>query len=819
MNETRQNPSAGRQLAAILFADIAGYTALMQKDEATASNLLRRFQKELEKKVAENNGNIVNFYGDGALCVFPVPIDAVRCAMELQTAFGVAPRVPVRIGLHSGTVTYEGDKIFGDSVNLASRIESMGIPGAVLFSKKIRDDIKNNPDLKIRLLGSFAFKNVEEEMEVFALANDGFAIPKRKEMKGKLQPESNLFNRWLVSALAIVLLALTGWWGWGKMISTNDAGDVVSTIAVLPFSNLSTDPKNEFYSSGVHEDILNKLAGLQNLKVISRTSVVKYRDSEEDLKDIGKRLGARYIVEGSVMRMEDQVRVMARLFDASTDQSLWSEEYNSTLSDVFGLQSSIAQKIANTLKTKINEKEKNQLNAVLTRTPEAYDNFIKARNILNASRVPYEKLKQAIGLLNKAVAADGQFNEGWALLAIAESELSAQEREFDGKEEEARLAADRAEAALQKAQALNPESAVTLRAQGYFQLKVKEDEISALRSYDQALEANPNDYETLLDQGMMYIYMGKSDRALSNFTRAFDLNKENGFVNYMLKTGYDMSRQYEKIPPLLELLLELEPEKTHYKVEAAYFQFLADGSLESFHAFEDAVQRVERTEKCDTRTVQDNQAVVAMVNGDFESYFNYWTGTWDRHHASHGNWSCPMILNDETNQARLLIEYGNEKLAAEIIETAKTSATRPINENSVCIFDKQVLEPKLDFLSGDSLQARRKFETMVSKVMQNNKFPRGAVEKMVLLQTADMVAPDRVYDIYQEVMNAPVSIVGMEKICADPFTYPNLLKHPKFLAEVRQDGRFVGFLEHYDLHRRGLIPAGHHHHEEGGNSH
>lgn len=799
-----------RQLAAILFADIAGYTALMQKDESNASILLNLFQKNLEFNIDEYNGRIVNFYGDGALCVFENPLEAIRCAMYLQKNWQNEPVVPVRIGVHMGTVVFDEGKVYGNSVNLASRIESMGIPGAVLFSDTIKNEIKNQADIHFTSLGKFSFKNVDDEMEVFAIANDGYVVPKKEDITGKFS-DKKANNKWVVSAVSALILMVVIGMVWNGFFRHEAGQDSISTLAIMPFTNFGSDESNEFYSAGVHEDIINKLAGLKNLKVISRTSVMNYQNSAEDLKAIGKRLGARYIVEGSLMRMNDQVKVRARLFDASKDQSLWSEEYDGKLEDVFGMQSTIAQRIANSLKTRITDKEQNQLSAILTRTPEAYDNFIKARTILNGSQLSYENLKLSIRMLEKAVTADDQFTDGWALLSIARSELYDRESQFDNKEKEAKLASEDALKALDKAKNLNPESAITYRAEGFYKVKVKDDEIEGLRSYDKALELSPNDYEILMDQGMMYIYMGKPDLALSNFERAHVLNQENGFLHYLLKTGYELSKQYEKIPPLLEKLLELEPDKTHYKVEAKYFQFLSDGRLESWHEFEDAIKTIEITDNCDMRTVKDNQAVVAMINGDFDSYINFWEGAWDSHHASHGNWSCPAILNDETNKARLLIEFGDTAFASQIIETAIKSSTRPINENSVCIFDKNVLIPKFDFLSGDSVSARKKFDQIVSQVLQNNKFPRGAVERRVLLQTADLVAPERVYDIYKEVVNSPVSIIGLEAICADPFTYPNLLKHPAFLEEVKKDGRFIEFLEHYQLHKRGIIPAGHHH--------
>ena len=208
--------SKNRRLAAILFADIVGYTALMQKDETQASILIRHFQQQLEKEVIAHNGKIVNFYGDGALCTFQIPIEAVRAAMALQIAFQNEPKVPVRIGIHSGTVTYEGDKIFGDSVNITSRIESMGIAGGILISKKVRDEVKNNPDLKLQSLGNFEFKNVEEPMAVFALANEGMVVPTKAQLKNQVPVKAKGFSRWIVPLfISALLLAGISYWQFG----------------------------------------------------------------------------------------------------------------------------------------------------------------------------------------------------------------------------------------------------------------------------------------------------------------------------------------------------------------------------------------------------------------------------------------------------------------------------------------------------------------------------------------------------------------------------------------------------------------------------
>lgn len=185
--QNKQHSTQTRQLAAILFADIAGYTALMQKDEATARQMLDKFHFTISTKVDEHTGQVVNNYGDGCVCTFGSAVAAVQCAKELQEEFQLLPKVPVRIGLHSGDVFFEKDNVYGDSVNIASRIESLGVPGAVLFSKRIKMHIANQSEFKVELIGEFDFKNVDKSMEVFALANNGFVIPKKEDLRGKIK--------------------------------------------------------------------------------------------------------------------------------------------------------------------------------------------------------------------------------------------------------------------------------------------------------------------------------------------------------------------------------------------------------------------------------------------------------------------------------------------------------------------------------------------------------------------------------------------------------------------------------------------------------
>lgn len=206
--------SPARKRAAILFADIIGHTSLMHRDEDHAFILLRRFHEKMEEEVAEHHGRIINFYGDGALCIFQNSLDAMLCAMAVQASFEESPHIPVRIGVHSGSVVFYGDFVYGDSVNITSRIESLGVDRAVLCSGNIKRDLINHPEIETVSLGNFDFKNVVESMEVFALANNGFTVPKRNEMNGKLKlpnRKSVHFVRWLLLMAIIAIVGLACW--------------------------------------------------------------------------------------------------------------------------------------------------------------------------------------------------------------------------------------------------------------------------------------------------------------------------------------------------------------------------------------------------------------------------------------------------------------------------------------------------------------------------------------------------------------------------------------------------------------------------------
>jgi adenylate cyclase len=258
-----------RQLTAIMFADIAGYTALMQEDEELALQLRHKLQKKLEEEVAAHDGLLLEFKGDGALCCFTSTIEAVRAAVALQLEMQKEPVVPLRIGIHTGDVVLAENTIYGDGVNIASRMESFAIPGSIFISGKVYDDIKNQKDILTVSLGKYLLKNVKEALEIFAVSNPGIIIPDTNHLEGK-----------------------------GEKVPENR--ELEKSIIVLPFVNMSNDPEQEYFSDGLTEELISKLSRLKNMRVVSRTTSMQYKGTTKDIKTIGRENGVHYIIEGSV---------------------------------------------------------------------------------------------------------------------------------------------------------------------------------------------------------------------------------------------------------------------------------------------------------------------------------------------------------------------------------------------------------------------------------------------------------------------------------------------------------------------------------------
>ena len=373
-----------RQLVAILFADMTGYTALMQENETLAREKRRKLKSVLDESVLKFHGKMLQYYGDGSLSIFNSAIDAVNSALHIQHLLLQAPKVDVRIGIHIGDVIIEEEAIFGDGVNIASRIESLAMPGSILVSDKVFDEIKNQEAIKSVELGYFELKNVKQPLRVHAISNMGVVVPSRESMKGKTRSPSN-------------------------------------KLAVLPFVNMSADPENEYFSDGITEELLNSLTKVDGLQVTSRTSVFAFKGKNDDIRDIAIQLNVDKILEGSVRKSGNRVRITAQLINAADGYHIWSENYDRDLTDIFDVQDEISGIIANRLKENLIGTKPQAKPPV--KNINAYTNYLKGLHYRN--KLTPADARTAIKFFEEAIAIEPSYALAYAMIAEAYSYLGS----------------------------------------------------------------------------------------------------------------------------------------------------------------------------------------------------------------------------------------------------------------------------------------------------------------------------------------------------------------------------------------------------------
>ena len=395
-----------------MFTDIVGYSALMQENEQEAVFLLNRYKRIIEKSLEESGGTLVQFYGDGSLQSFDGALQAVDCGLALQRAFRLKPAIPVRIGIHLGEVLHKGGFMYGDSVNIASRIESLGVANSILLSKKVYDELQNKPNLTFKSLGQFKFKNIKAKQEVFAVANDDLQIPLAKEMGGKVD-EVNLI-KYLPWFLIAIFVAIGTFFLKSKIVSVEEAE---RSVAVLPFKNLSSDQDLNYFGDGIMDDILTNLAQLEELKVISGTSSLLYKNQSKSIPEIAKELDVSYIVVGSVQRDTEKMKIAAQLIRAQDDHQIWARNYIRDVSAVLEIQSEVSSDIANSLQSKISPGNISHMKQVPTESLEAYNLYQEGRHLLLTRG--REEMQQSIEKFSAAIEIDPEFDRAWSEKATA----------------------------------------------------------------------------------------------------------------------------------------------------------------------------------------------------------------------------------------------------------------------------------------------------------------------------------------------------------------------------------------------------------------
>jgi len=492
-----------RQLAAIMFTDIEGYTALMQQNEGKAIQARNKHRQIFNSITEKYNGKILQYYGDGTLSVFDSAIDAVKCAIEMQIGFQQDPAIPVRIGIHTGDIIFSEEEIIGDGVNVASRIESLAVPGSIFISEKVYDEIKNQESIKASILKTFKLKNIETPIKVYAISNAGLIVPNPEDIKGKTEtdptslPEKQEQNKSKIRkgvSLAIIIATIIAtliviYLKFGTSIKSS-SGNLEKSIAVLAFENMSGDPDQEYFSDGISEEILNSLTNIDGLKVAGRTSAFSFKRKNEDIRIIGEKLNVKMVLEGSVRKSGNRMRITAQLINVEDGFHIWSETYDREIEDIFAIQEDIANRIVEKLKLQVQESAKD---AVRTHNIEAYDLLLKGIYFLNKD---YEGTKKALEYFQKAVEFDPDYATAYALIGDTYTNYAAYG--FMSNAE----AYSHARTAAQKAISLNEHEPRAHKILAYVHLNYDWDWEAALSEYNKAIQYGldaPNHFITFYD--------------------------------------------------------------------------------------------------------------------------------------------------------------------------------------------------------------------------------------------------------------------------------------------------------------------------------
>ena len=509
-----------RQLAAIMFTDIVGYTALMERDEKLAISLRNRHRDTFEMTTDAFNGKIVQYFGDGTLSIFKSTVEAVECAVEMQSAFLKEPQIPVRIGVHVGDIIHSKDDIIGDAVNVASRIESCAVAGSILISDKVHDQIRSHRHIKSKFLDAYEFKNIETAIPIFAIANEGLKVPVASKLKGKFkdnfiresQKTSSKKKNMIFGAIGLFALLLFSYFQFfqQKRVIENQS------IAVLPFINLSQDKDAEIFRDGMTDDILTNLSKIKELHVSSRISVMRYKNTKKSISEIAKELGVEYLLEGSIRKYGNKIRVTAQLINANSDELLLSENYDKTITDIFAIQTELSEEIVEALDLNISFEEQKSIEIVPERNIEAYKLLLQGKN--EADKRNVESLRKSIELFQQAIAIDPNYAEAYA------------------------------------------EVAHSIYLQTYHASRTYIEAGKLANEYlDKAEQLNPKLSRIYSVKGLIFTTVGKIDLAKSAFNKALELSPNDVIARYQFATLHYYTQEYEKQLVQAEMAYRLDP--------------------------------------------------------------------------------------------------------------------------------------------------------------------------------------------------------------------------------------------------------------------
>jgi adenylate cyclase len=533
-----------RKLAAILVSDVAGYSRLAGADEDRTLARLRALRSDLiDPIISVHRGRLVKRTGDGSIIEFRSVVDAVRCAIEVQTGMiernaGVPPekRIEFRVGIHVGDVVEESDgDLMGDGVNIAARLEGIAKPGAICLSEQAYWQVKGRLDLRVTDLGATQLKNIAEPVHVYSLE-----VGQPAEAKPPLSaiaavkpetpaPRKSVWpSRWpaLAAVAALVLLAVAGGWTMlgGRLTRPAQAGHL--SIVVLPFANLSGDPAQDYFADGITENLTTDLSRIKDSFVIARNTAFTYKGKAIDAKEIGKELGVRYVLEGSVQRDQNRVRVNAQLIDAESGAHLWADRFDEDVADLFKLQDEVVARLADTLGYELIKAE--AVKGARSTNPDANDLVMRGWGLIfdPALFSDKEKVYAARALFEQALAIDP--NSAQVIAGVAGTYF--REHLFgwgnSGTDYDAKILGQ-----ADRASALAPDYDQPYLFKGFY-LTDSHRFAEAIGTAEAGLAVNPNDPNLYLARAGPEIALGRFDQAKSDLQQAIRLSPRDPFVGF-----------------------------------------------------------------------------------------------------------------------------------------------------------------------------------------------------------------------------------------------------------------------------------------------
>ncbi len=597
-----------RQLAAIMFTDIVGYTALMGNDEQKAFDFLK-INRNIQKPIIDEfNGRWIKELGDGVMASFNSVSDAVKAAIQIQEACNKAKEFQLRIGIHLGEVVFENDDVFGDGVNIASRIQAIASPGCIYISESVQNNVSNKQGIETRFIKQEFLKNVKEPINIYEVMTASAVVSSNPTMQKS----------------------------------------VAKSIVVLPFENMSPEKDQDYFCDGITEEIINTLAHIDSLKVIARTTSFAFKGKYVDVRNIGKELGVEMILEGSLRKSGNRLRITAQLIRVSDGTHIWSEKYDREMKDIFEIQDELSLAIVEELKIHLFEEERKQILKIKTQNLAAYNYYLKGRYYWNNSRTK-EGIEKTIRYYEQAIEADPDYALAYAGLAIAHTVAA------DWGFMKAKKALPKIKEFQTRALGLDNSLAEIHSSLMYSYAFIEWNWEKAEMEYKKSVELNPNSPEVHHIYAIFQVCLGNIDQAIKHNAMARELDPLSLIFNFASGLILYMSRQYDEAISQFRKTLSIDNNFIPAYFWAS-FCYLQKG------LYEEAVEEYQNVLLRDTLTEKFVPLIDEIFrNSGIKGFLNWLVDEGIKHHPEIYNQSyyltvCYAMLNEKTKAFETLKE-------------------------------------------------------------------------------------------------------------------------------------------------------------------